>query len=290
MVAGDNSKGEALLMPVIDFHIHVYDCPVNAPKAFIKFMDRELGESFEQWSVDHSTSESYLKVLDESGVDYGVLLAELAPITSAIGGNETTERLCSGSPRLIPFASINPYLVARLDLELERLVQEHGFRGVKLYPTYQYYYPNDPMLYPLYAKAQEMGIPILLHTGSSVFPASRIKYGDPLFLDDVAVDFPELTIVLAHSGRPIWYDHAFALARLRPHIHLDITGLPPQRLLTYFPDLERVADKVIFGSDWPSVPTMKRNIETIRKLPLSEASKEKILGGNAARLLKLNLD
>lgn len=237
----------------------------------------------------HTAPDKYLEVLDGAGVEFAVVVAELAPITSAIASNETIERLCSASPRLIPFASINPYLTAHPTRELERLVLKLGFRGLKLYPTYQQYYLNDPMLYPLYAKAQELRIPVMWHTGSSVFPASRLKYGDPLHGDDVAVDFPDLTLIMAHSGRPIWYDHAYTLARLHENVYMELAGLPPQRLLNYFPELERVADKVLFGSDWPSIPTatIRRNIEIIRGLPLSEKAKEQILGANAARILRL---
>ena len=274
-------------MPVIDFHIHTYDFPVQATPSFVEFMNRELGSSFEEFVRTRCNATSYVKALDEAGIDYAVILAELAPLTSAIASNEGVRRLCDENARLIPFASINPSLTDHLDRELERLVVKEGFRGLKLYPTYQYFYPNDARIYPLYAKAQELGIPVLLHTGSSVFPASRIKYGDPLYLDDVAVDFPELNIVLAHSGRPFWYDRAYALARFRPHIHMELSGLPPSRLMRYFPELERVADKVIFGSDWPSVPTLKENVAAIRSLPISDEAKTKILGGNAARLLKL---
>lgn len=275
-------------MPVIDFHIHAYDFPIQGPAELIGFMDRELGSSFEEFVRTRCTTENYLKVLDEAGIDYAVILAELAPITSAIASNATVHQLCWGTKRLIQFASINPFLIDHLGRELERLVREENFRGVKLYPTYQYFYPNDARIYPLYAKAQELGVPVLLHTGSSVFPASRIKYGDPLYLDDVAVDFPELDIVLAHSGRPFWYDRAFALARFRPRIYMEISGLPPSRLMRYFPDLERVADKVIFGSDWPSVPTLKENVAAINGLPISAEARSKILGGNAARILKLS--
>ncbi|MBI4587985.1 MAG: amidohydrolase [Candidatus Rokubacteria bacterium] len=274
-------------MPVVDFHLHAYDFPVTGPASFIEFMSRQLGRPFASFVQEHSTSESYRSLLDQAGVDYGVVLAEVAPITSAVGSNETVARLCQDSPRLIPFASINPSLTANPARELERLVTEHGFRGLKLYPTYQYFYPNDALLYPLYAKAEELGIPVMWHTGSSVFPASRLKYGDPLFLDDLAVDFPELIGIITHSGRPFWYDRALALARFREHLYMEIAGLPPQRLLTYFPDLERVADKVLFASDWPSVPAIKKNIDTIRGLPLSDKAKEQVLGGNAARILKL---
>ncbi|MFH1491679.1 MAG: amidohydrolase family protein, partial [Pseudomonadota bacterium] len=162
-----------------------------------------------------------------------------------------------------------------------------GFRGLKLYPTYQHYYPNDAKIYPLYAKAQELRIPVSLHIGSSVFSGSRLKYGDPIYIDDVAVDFPELRIVQCHSGRPFWYDKAFALARLHKNVYMEVSGLPPGRLLSYFPELEKIPDKVIYGSDWPGVPTIRENIETIRGLSLKETSKQKILGENAGRLLDL---
>lgn len=277
-------------MPVVDFHIHAYDHPVNAPASFVAFMDRELGRasgSFARFVERHSTGEAYLGVLDEAGADYGVIIAELAPITSAIASNETVAALCRDRPRLVPFASLNPYLVEQPARELERLVREHGFRGLKLYPTYSYFYPNDRVLYPVYAKAEELGIPVAWHTGTSVFPASRLKYGDPVYIDDVAVDFPGLVAVITHSGRPIWHDTAYTLARLRDNVYMEIAGLPPKRLPAYFPELERVSDKVLFGSDWPSVPTMKGNIEAVRGLPLSAEAKARILGGNAARLLGL---
>ncbi len=277
-------------MPVVDFHIHCYDFPIDAPPSFVEFMDREMARaygSFAKFVERYTTGEAYERVLDEAGVDYGVILAELAPITSAIASNETVERLCKGHPRLIPFASINPYLVENPARELERLVRARGFRGLKLYPTYSYFYPNDPMLYPVYAKAQELRVPVKWHTGTSAFPASRLKYGDPIHIDDVAVDFPDLVAIITHSGRPLWYDTAYTLARMRKNVYMEIAGLPPKKLLEYFPDLERISDKVLFGSDWPSVPTMKGNVEALRTLPLSTEANERILGGNAVRLLGL---
>jgi predicted TIM-barrel fold metal-dependent hydrolase len=103
----------------------------------------------------------------------------------------------------------------------------------------------------------------------------------------VAVDFPELNLVMAHAGRGFWYDRAFFLAKLHANVYLEISGLPPSKLMTYFPELDRLTGKVIFGSDWPGMPWIRRNMEAIGKLPLSAEGVEKILGGNAARLLRL---
>jgi hypothetical protein len=125
-----------------------------------------------------------------------------------------------------------------------------------------------------------------VHTGSSIFRGSKIKYADPIHLDDVATDFPELPILMAHSGRGLWYDRAFFLSKLHPNLYLEISGLPPKNLLKYFPDLDKNIDKVVYGSDWPGIQTISQNIEAIKQLPLSEESKEKILYRNAAHILE----
>jgi predicted TIM-barrel fold metal-dependent hydrolase len=186
-------------------------------------------------------------------------------------------------------ANINPYVTGDPISEFRRCVEE-GHRGFKFYPVYQHFYPNDPRLYPIYALLQEAGLPAMFHTGSSTFPGARLAYGDPLFLDDVAVDFPELTIIMCHAGRGFWYDRAFFLARLHPNMHLDVTGLPPQKLLSYFPELETLSTKLLFGSDWPAITDIAANMAAIRNLPLREETKRNILGENAARLLGIVYD
>ncbi len=271
-------------MAVIDFHVHtaLYQ---TATKSYQGLIQAQWGDRAEEMIRRYSSPKAFLGLMDECGIDYAVILAELAPITTGIADNRYVASFCSESPRLIPFASVNPFMCTSPAKELERLVLEEGFRGLKLYPTYQHYYPNEARMYPLYAKAQELGIPVMLHVGSSVFQGSRLKYGDPIYIDDVAVDFPDLVLVQSHSGRPFWYDKAFCLARLHQNVYMEVAGLPPSRLLSYFPDLERLADKVIYGSDWPGVPTIKENIEAIRGLGIGEDAKAKILGGNAARVL-----
>lgn len=269
--------------PVIDFHIHVGFYHEVHPWV-IEWMKTQ-GDDPDALMEKVLTPEGFADYLHENGVDYGVALAELSPITTGTLSNEAVAEFCQGTDILIPFCNINPFLVGDLAGELEKLVTEMGFKGLKLYPTYHHFYANSNRLYPLYAKAQELGIPVMLHTGSSVFKGARMKYGDPLFLDDVAVDFPDLTLLMVHGGRGFWYERAFFLAKLHKNLYLEIAGLPPQKLLTYFPELERIADKVIFGSDWPGMPDIGRNIRMIRDLPLKEKTIDKILGGNAARIL-----
>lgn len=271
---------------VVDFHVHP-----PAPKEYqpwvLEWMESNLGSEVPAYLAQFDTADKFEALLDESGVDYAVLLADHSPMTTGTLSNDDLLRYCAGRARLLPFGCVNPMLVHDASAEAERCIVELGCRGLKLYPTYQQFYANDRRVYPIYAVAEHHRVPVMLHTGSSVFRGSRLKYGEPLLLDDVAVDFPRLTIVMAHSGRGLWYDQAFFLARLHENLYMEVSGLPPRNLPRYFPELERNADKIIFGSDWPGMPDIAGNIRAIRELPLRPDTIEKLLGGTAARILGL---
>jgi len=272
---------------ILDFHTHAVRVDPDMPAGYRAFMSSQQEGDLDEFMEHFSHTENYLKVLDEAGVDHAVVLAETAPITSTVISNDHVEKFTAPSNgRLIPFCTFNPFMVPKAALELEIAVKEHGFKGLKLYPTYEYFYPNDRMLYPIYAKAQELGIPVMAHTGSSVFTGSRIKYGDPIYWDDVAVDFPDLTIIMCHGGRGFWYAQAAVLVRSHPNVYFDVSGLPPKRLLNYWPDLDRLSSKVLFGSDWPGA-TIGRNVRDLQALPISDAAKERILWSNGATILGL---
>lgn len=282
---------------IIDFHVHV-SRPEHEHDWIVEFMQSQFDGDLLEIIEQVLTPAGIRSFLQENRIDYAVVLAEVCPITTGTCSNEYTidfVRRANAIPdpsegpkgRLIPFASPNPYIDNDLAERIDELVQDEGFRGVKLYPVYQHHFLNETRMYPLYAKAQDLGIPILVHTGSSVFKGARIKYGNPLHLDDVAIDFPDLKLLLAHGGRPFWYEQAFWMAQRHANVFLEISGLPAKNLLTYFPRLESLADKVVYGSDWPGYPYIRRNIEAINELPMSEQAKEKILGGNAAELLGL---
>jgi predicted TIM-barrel fold metal-dependent hydrolase len=278
-----------MTVKIVDFHVHALGSTEDWHPWVIKYSfatNPELQEIFEAVI----TPEGLWEHLTQQKVDLAVILAEDSPVTTTakrgIEINEFIAKFCENNSKMIPFCSVNPKTVARPAIELQRLVENYGFKGLKLYPPYQLYRSNDQEIYPVYAKAEELGLIVMVHTGSSIFRGSRLKYGNPLDLDDVAVDFPDLKILQVHSGRGIWYETAFFLAKLHKNVYCEISGLPPQKLLDYFPELERLADKFIFGSDWPGVPGIRKNIETIQKLPLKTETKEKILGKNAVRLLK----
>jgi predicted TIM-barrel fold metal-dependent hydrolase len=273
-------------VPVVDFHTHLAPYETIQP-SLVAWTRSVVGEGLARRRELTATPEGAEQILSDSGVEYAVVLADYHPATTGVAPNERVAEYCGGTDRLIPFACINPHLHPQPAAELSRCIDELGMKGLKLGPTYGHFYPHDAALYPAYEVAQEAGIPVLVHTGISVFKGSKLKYGAPLFLDEIAVDFPDLVIVQAHSGRGFWYDEAFTLARYHENVYLEVSGLPPQRLLDYFPQLERLADKVLFGSDYPGVPSLQGNIEAIRSLPLTARTREAILGGNAARLLGL---
>ena len=282
---------------IIDFHIHL-SLPERELPSVMEWMRSNYQGDLDAYLRQTLTPQGIRRHLQENGIDLAVGLAEVSPLTTGVADNDYVGKFCAEANRIsdpasgprgrvLPFASLNPYIVNDLAAELERLVKEFDFRGFKVYPTYQHHYANDPRMYPLYAKAQELGLPMMVHTGSSVFKGARIKYGDPLFLDDVAIDFPELNILMAHSGRPFWYQQAFWMARRHANVYMEISGLPAKNLLEYFPRLEELADKVVYGSDWPGNPDLRRNPDAIRALPISKEAQQAILYGNATRILKL---
>ncbi len=162
---------------------------------------------------------------------------------------------------------------------------------IKIHPPHQLLFPNAYQngvkeLEIIYRTAEANGIPVMFHTGTSIFAGARNRYGDPIFIDDVAVDFPKMKILLAHGGRPLWMHTAFFLLRRHPNVFLDISGIPPKALLKYFPRLEEIAHKTLFGTDWPGpgVPDIKKNLDDFRALPLKEEIKQQILSKTALSL------
>jgi predicted TIM-barrel fold metal-dependent hydrolase len=166
-----------------------------------------------------------------------------------------------------------------------------GIRALKLHPPHQLFRPNQYLeglegLRAIYEAASRLGLPVIVHTGTSIFPGARNRFADPLFVEDVAIDFPDLTIVLAHGGRPIWMKEATFLARRFERVYLELSSVPPSKLLEYFPDLERLASKALYGSDWPGpgVADLGRNLVEFRALPLSPDARDRILEQNPERV------
>ena len=279
---------------VVDAHVHIQPWSQFRPEALRKMAERRA--DLDQIRALCDDPAAFLKFLDREGVDRAVLVNYVSPdiigFTDAV--NEFVGTYCRGhEDRLVPVGGVHPRLSQDPAGDLERAVERHGIRVMKLHPPHQLFRMNAyrdggdlPALAPLYERAARLGIPILVHTGTSIFPAARNKYGDPMDLDDVAVDFPALTLVMAHGGRPLWMDAAFFLVRRHPNVHLEVSGIPPAKLLEYFPRLDEIADKTVWGTDWPSpgIKSMRANVEAFQALPLPDETKRKILHENAARI------
>jgi len=236
---------------------------------------------------------AFLKYLDSCGVDRAALINYVAPevIGFTNGVNQFIADYVKENPtRLIPCGSLHPRHTTNIEEDVAQLMRLK-IRMIKIHPPHQLLYPNDYLngvreLEVIYRVAESNGIPVMFHTGTSVFPGARNKYGDPMYVDDVAVDFPKLKILLAHGGRPLWMDTAFFLLRRHPNVYLDISGIPPKTLLKNFPRLDEISGKTLFGTDWPGpgVPDVKQNLDEFRALPLSEDAKEKVLSSTALRI------
>ncbi len=193
---------------------------------------------------------------------------------------------------LIPFVSVDPMRGAAALAEARRLIAGGNVRGFKLHPQMQGFFANDRAVYPFYEIVQETRLPIIFHTGHSGMGSGarggggvRLKYGDPMTIDDVAVDFPDMPIVMAHPSFP-WQDEAISVCLHKPNVYIDLSGWSPK----YFsPTLVRYADtllrdRVLFGSDYPLI-TPDRWLEDFAALPIRDEVRPKILKDNALRLL-----
>jgi len=246
--------------------------------------------NFEQIAEFCRSPKAFLKYLDAAGVDRAVLINYVAPevIGFTAGVNQYIADYVKHDPkRLISCGGLHPRHSSNILADVEQILRLK-IRMIKVHPPHQLLFPNDYLngvkeLEVIYRAAEANGIPVMFHTGTSIFPGARNRYGDPIFIDDVAVDFPKMKILLAHGGRPLWMHTSFFLLRRHPNVYLDISGIPPNALLKYFPRLDEIAHKTLFGTDWPGpgVPNIKKNLDDFRALPLSEEIKQQILSKTA---------
>ena len=208
--------------------------------------------------------------------------------------DEVIELVKQNSDVLIPFASIDPWKGKMAVREARRLIEEHGIKGFKFHPTMQGFFPNDRMAYPFYELLAEHGAIGLFHTGQTGVGSGmaggngmRLKYSNPMYLDDVAVDFPDMKIVMAHPSFP-WQEEALAVAQHKPNVYIDLSGWSPK----YFPPIlvrycnSILRKKVLFGSDWPMI-SPGRWLSDFEKIYIKDELRPDIIKNNAARLLGL---
>lgn len=212
-----------------------------------------------------------------------------------IPNEEIAEAAQKNSDMMICFGSIDPHKGKMGAREARRLIEEHGVRGFKFHPTVQGFYPYDRMAWPIYEVIAEHKLPAVFHTGHSGIGSGmrcggglRLEYSKPIHLDDVAIAFPDMQIIMAHPSWP-WQDEALSVAMHKPNVYIDLSGWSPK----YFPpQLVQYAntllkDRILFGSDFPLL-TPERWLKDFEEAGFRDDVKPLILKENAVKLLKLD--
>jgi uncharacterized protein len=211
-----------------------------------------------------------------------------------LGNTEVLQAARENPDVMIPFASVDPHK-GKLGVREARELIDAGARGFKFHPNTQAFWPNDREFYPLYEVIAEAGLIALFHSGTTGIGAGmpggggvRLKYSNPMCIDDVAADFPDLRIILAHPSFP-WQEEALAIAVHKPNVYIDLSGWSPK----YFPEIliqytnTRLKDKMLFGSDFPLIAP-DRWLADFEKLPIKDDVRPRVLKYNAAKLLGLS--
>jgi len=249
---------------------------------------------FSRYQPQHQTVAEMAEMYRRLKMAFVVFTVDSPREPRKISNEEIAELAHKNSDVAIPFASISPHRGAEGVAAARRLIRDYKVRGFKFHPSVQEFFPNDRLAYPLYEIIAEAKLPALFHTGQTGVGAKtrggggiRLKYSNPLYLDDVAADFPDMPIVLAHPSFP-WQEEALSVATHKPQVYIDLSGWSPK----YFPPIlvqyanTLLKDRVLFGSDYPVIAPEKW-VEEFEKLPIKPEVRALIMKENAARLLQL---
>jgi len=299
---------------IIDAHSHIWE--EKLVSGDLKNLLETLTERFkpdDPSQIRNGSIDRLIGEMDAAGIDKTVLLGLDVGLafTSELGVREYNDYVADivreHPERIIGFAGIDPRRGKEGIVELQRCYDK-GLRGLKLW-TLTGFYPDDEAYYPLYEKVAELGIPMLIHTGSGP-PKTYMKFNKPLYVDKVAVDFPEINIIMAHIGAP-WVDEAVAIVIKNSNVYVDISAWEPVvkaapialcQALTQIKMATGSLRQVLFGTDWPlftPIMSLKQWVEAIRTLEMpaplqmmglkdfTEEDRRLILGENAVHALGL---
>lgn len=280
-------------LALVDAHVHAPRLPTLKPAWLdwhARFGDPAVAAAV--WDEDGTVRPAALEAhLAEQGVDAALLFSEYSPKATGYQPIEDNLPVAAANPaRMKLVANLNPHLHHPVDAELQRQL-DLGAVALKVHPVHGGFPANDRALYPAYELCQSAGVPVVVHCGTSTFPGSTNAYADPVLLDDLMRDFRRLQVVMAHGGRGWWYDAAAFLALSHDRLWLELSGLPPSRLRTYYArhDWNRLTRRMIFGTDWPGVPGIAANARAVAALCPDEETRAMVLGGNAIRVFGLSL-
>lgn len=279
---------------VVDIHVHMqpWEQIRAAPRATIESGRNDVDRILE-FQANPAALAEYMQ---QEGVARVGLINYVSPDLMGFDAscNDWIAKYRDSDPtRFIAWGGVHPRFCNDVPAEMKRLLDDLKIDGIKIHPPHQGFRANAyltqdmPGLRQVYAACEERNVPVMIHSGTSVFPGARARYGDPMDIDDVAVDFPNLQIVMAHCGRPFWYDQAFFVARRHHNVWLELSGIPPLQLPEHLPRLEVISDHVLWGTDWPSpgVRDLRTNLEVFCDLvSYSDILKHKVLVENPNKL------
>ena len=277
----------------IDVHTHAWKSALQVDDAPTESQEA-MGRYF-RYQPQHQTVPEMARMYRKLKMAFVVFTVDGEKGASRrITNEEIAELAQQNSDVAIAFASVNPHRGAEGVRLARKLISEYGVKGFKFHPSVQDFYPNDRMAYPLYEAIAEAKLPALFHTGQTGVGAGtpggagvRLKYSNPMLLDDVAADFPDMPIILAHPSFP-WQEEALSVATHKPQVYIDLSGWSPK----YFPPIlvqyanTLLKNKVLFGSDYPVIDP-ERWMAEFDKLPIKPEVRPLILKDNAAKLLNL---
>jgi len=272
--------------PLVDVHLHPARRDTLKPPWDVWMQGFDSARIHELYDGDVVDPVRFDAMLEAEGVDLAVVLAEYSPRVTGIQSVEDMAALAGARVRFA--ANVNPHLHHPVEDEVRRQL-ELGAVALKVHPVHGGFAANDRALYPAYAICQERGVPIIVHCGTSTFPGALNQYADPILLDDVLRDFRRLDIVLAHGGRGWWYDAAAVLALSNERVWIELSGLPPSRLRTYYArhNWARLTQRMIFGTDWPGIPGIATNARAVAALCPDDETANLVLAGNATQVYRL---
>jgi uncharacterized protein len=276
----------------IDVHTHAWKSALAVDDKRTESQEA-MGRYF-RYEAQHQTVPEMAEMYRKLKMAFVVFTVDSPREPRKISNEEIAELAHENSDVAIPFASISPHRGAEGVTAARRLIRDYKVRGFKFHPSVQEFFPNDRLAYPLYEIIAEAKLPALFHTGQTGVGAKtrggggiRLKYSNPLYLDDVAADFPDMPIILAHPSFP-WQEEALSVATHKPQVYIDLSGWSPK----YFPPIlvqyanTLLKDRVLFGSDYPVIAPEKW-VEEFEKLPIKPEVRALIMKENAARLLQL---
>ncbi len=225
--------------------------------------------------------------MDAAGVARSVVVAVDAETRwdYRVSNDLVAQAVAEHPDRLIGFASVDPHKGVLARKELRRAVEELNLRGLKLLPHLLELRPSDREMYPVYGEARDLGIPVLFHAGTQFHTGTKLKYCRPIDIDEVAVDFPDLKIVIAHFGWP-WYEETMTICQRNLNVWFNIAGWAPRHIPEFVVRyMDRViSHKVLFGSDYPLV-SRQRIVKELEGMELKEETRRRLYHENAEQLL-----